>query len=150
MSRLRNWLALPLADRWLLLWAWLLLGAIRVGLWLLPFRTVQVLVSARRFPARSDHPSRAAIERIGWAVAVASAYVPRASCLPQALTAQALLRRQGYPAQVRIGVARADGRLEAHAWAECAGEIVIGGSAETLARYTPLPSLPMERHHGAS
>lgn len=143
MSSLRKWLTLSPGERGLLIQAWLLLAAIRVALWLLPFRVVhqwlsRVQASASRFP----------IERIGWAVAVASVYIPFATCLPQALTALALLRRHGHAADLKIGVARdANGRLEAHAWVESAGQIVIGGSASAVARYTPLPAVPLERHH---
>lgn len=144
MSPLRKWLGLAAGERWLLLQAWLLLGALRLALWLLPFRIARVLARAALRPK----PRRLSVERIGWAVAVASAYLPFTSCLPRALAAQILLRRSGYPANLRIGVAHTGaGRLEAHAWVESAGRIVIGGSASDLARYTPLPSLPLERHH---
>lgn len=143
MSPLRKWLKLPPSERWLLIQAWLLLGAVRVALWLLPFRSVHRWLSR----PRASSP-RFSVERIGWAVAVASVYLPFATCLPQALTAQVLLRRYGYAADLKIGVAREDGgRLEAHAWVESAGQIVIGGSASALARYTPLPEVPLERQH---
>jgi hypothetical protein len=149
MSDLRKLLTLSAPERWLLIRAWLLLGMIRLGLWLLPFRTVQALLSRKVVRSfRSDRAARCSMEQIGWAVAVASVYVPFASCLSQALTAEVLLRRRGYAAVVRIGVAHTpERRLEAHAWVECAGQIVIGGSAETLAQYTLLPSFPLERHH---
>ncbi|HEY0606522.1 MAG TPA: lasso peptide biosynthesis B2 protein [Herpetosiphonaceae bacterium] len=143
MSPLRKWLKLSPGERWLLLRAWLLLGAIRVALWLLPFRVVHRLL------ARPQGASpRFSIEQIGWAVAIAGVYLPRATCLPQALAAQVLLRRNGHAADLKIGVARDErGRLEAHAWVESAGRIVIGGSASTVARYTPLPAFPLERQH---
>jgi hypothetical protein len=143
MSPLHKWLRLAPSQRWLLLRAWLLLGTIRVALWLLPFRVVQSLLAQPNPSSRSVE-----IEQIGWAVTVAAAYLPFARCLPQALAAQTLLLRHGYAADLRIGVARDFGdRLEAHAWVECDGRIVIGGSASSLARYTPLPPLPLERHH---
>lgn len=145
MSSLRKWLRRAPVERRLLLQAWLLLGLIRVTLWLLPLRIVHRLL-ARQKPAAAQ----ASIEQIGWAVTIASVYLPFATCLPQALVAQMLLRRHGYPADLRIGVARdGDGRLEAHAWVEAAGQIVIGGSASALARYTPLPAFPLERQHGS-
>jgi hypothetical protein len=149
MSPLRKLLRLPAHERRLLLQAWLLLGALRLALWLLPFRTIQSLVARLRTQPRTEQGPHIAMERVGWAVAVASVYMPFATCLPQALVAQMLLRRHGYQAQVRIGVAHTEsGRLAAHAWVECAGQIVIGGSADAVARYTVLPSLPLERHHG--
>lgn len=80
---------------------------------------------------------------IGWAVATAARRIPAATCLTQALAAQYLLRRRGLEADLRIGVARAAGEpLEAHAWVESRGQVVVGGVARP---YTPLPSLGGER-----
>lgn len=149
MSSLRKFFSLSARDRWLLVQAWLLLSLLRVGLWLLPFRIVHRLVAAQRVflprPGRAPHVTS---ERIGWAVTIAGSYVPCATCLPQALAAQVLLRRAGYRAQTRIGVAHGgERRLEAHAWVECAGQIIFGGSTDALTRYTPLPPILPERHH---
>jgi hypothetical protein len=81
------------------------------------------------------------IERIAWAVARASQYTPRATCLTQALATQVLLGWQGYATRLCIGVARSDvGQFQAHAWVECQGKVVIGG-ADAPARFTPLPPL---------
>jgi Transglutaminase-like superfamily len=74
-------------------------------------------------------------------VALASRYVPTATCLAQALAGQTLLAQQGEPAVLRIGVAKNEaGKLEAHAWVESQGRIVIGASLD-LCRYTQLPSV---------
>ncbi len=54
---------------------------------------------------------------VAGAVMSASRYVPRATCLVRALTVQALLEAQGWPAWLRIGVAGAPG-WAAHAWVE--------------------------------
>ncbi len=63
-----------------------------------------------------------------------------AKCLARALTTQVLLNRQGYLPDLRIGVAKATaGQLEAHAWVEYQGRIVIG-QLNDLSRYLPLPS----------
>jgi hypothetical protein len=71
--------------------------------------------------------------------------VPGATCLSQALAAQTLFLRQGYPAELHIGVAKNEtGQLEAHAWVESEGQVVIG-DLQNLSRYTPLPSLEAER-----
>ena len=76
-------------------------------------------------------------------MAAASRYVPRATCLTQALTMQVLLERAGYDARLRIGVARGDeGQFQAHAWVESQDGIVIGGS--DLGRYTGLLALERE------
>lgn len=140
---LDRFLSLPAADRSLLLRSVLWLGATRLALWLLPLKVV------RRLLARAARPTSAASvtkERIAWAIAVAQRVVPRATCLPQALTAEALLTRCGHPAEVRIGVVKTDqGRLIAHAWVESGGRVVVGELHEGLGRYTPLPPLPGAR-----
>ena len=74
-----------------------------------------------------------------WAVQVASRYVPRATCLTQALTAQALLGFGGIPTSVRIGVAKEAGGFEAHAWVESGGKILMGGT-ESAQKYTQMLS----------
>jgi hypothetical protein len=54
-----------------------------------------------------------------------------------------LLARHGHPALVRIGVVRGEGGgVQAHAWVESEGAVVIGGAE--LDRYTPLAGLEKE------
>ena len=129
MRRLRKVLRLPPAERRLLVTATLLLGAIRLGLWLLPYSTFQrMLARAMERFAGSRKPSRFSADRIGWAVAAAGRYVPQATCLTQALAAQALLAAAGHPARLCIGVAKGGlGELQAHAWVESQDRIVVGG-----------------------
>jgi hypothetical protein len=126
--------------------AWLLI-AIRLGLWLLPFRTLQRLLTRMTQGAyKHQAADQASIDSVVWAVTVASRYVPEATCLTQALAAQVLLARRGYPARLRIGVARSEtGQFQAHAWVENGGRIVIGGTANP-SYFTPLP--PLERESG--
>jgi hypothetical protein len=144
MRRLSKFLALPAGDRRLLVEAALLLGAMRLGLRLLPFRTLWRLLE--RAPRPSTGFSTAdpiAPGRIAWAVSVASPYVLGVRpCLPQALAAQLLLVRRGFAARLRLGVARGDrGQVRAHAWMETDGRVVTGGSKSELERYTPLLAL---------
>lgn len=69
------------------------------------------------------------MERVVWAVRAASARIPRATCLTQALAVRLMLQRRGLPALLRIGVARsAEKGVEGHAWIECQGRIIIGQS----------------------
>lgn len=137
---LSKFLQLPGSDRRLLVRSGLVLVVARVALWLLPLEV------ARRFLARLTKPRPAATataERIGWAVSVASRLVPQATCLPQALAAEALLAQDRHPVVLRIGVVKTDaGRIEGHAWVESEGRIVIGDLDRRHAAYTPLPPLP--------
>jgi len=76
---------------------------------------------------------------------VAGRHLPGAgTCLTQALAAHVLLRRQGYPTLLHIGVLRGEeGRLEAHAWLKSGDKVVIGGGE--LERYTVLALLEGEK-----
>ena len=136
MRRVHKLVRLSPADRRLLIRAAWLLGMVRLGLWLLPFaRLRRLLAKARR--ATCSVP----MDKVTWAVSVMGRYIPVATCLAQALATQALLVRCGHPASLRIGVARSKGRqLQAHAWVESEGRIVLG-DLEDLAHYTPLPPL---------
>jgi len=123
-----------------------LLLLVKLGLRLLPFQTLQrFLARAMLAPVGLRNSDPAFPDRIAWAVAVASRCLPGTRiCLPQALTGQVLLRREGYPAHLTLGVARIEeGRLEAHAWVESRGKVVIGGGG--LERYNALSTLEGER-----
>jgi hypothetical protein len=63
------------------------------------------------------------------------------TCLMNALTAQALLGRYGYPVKLRIGASRQNGGFAAHAWVERNGQVVIGGPASVVAQHSPFPNL---------
>ncbi len=140
----RKFFRLSAAERWMLLRVAFLLGVTRLALKLIPFRTLHGLLSrgggsSRRVSAPDDpYPGQ-----VAWAVGVVGRYVlDDKACLTQALVGQFLLKRRGYPADLRIGVARAaDGELAAHAWVECDGLVLIGGPEAMVRRYTPLPRL---------
>ena len=108
---------------------------VRLALWTLPFRTVRTAVARMAAPAKIT-VNRPPLDRIIWSIHVASRFVPHATCLTQSLTAQILLARHGYPAELRLGVARDAGQFEAHAWVESNGRVVIGQA--DLHRYTPM------------
>jgi hypothetical protein len=137
MRRLKRLLGLTASDRWLLLRALLVLGTARVMLWMLP------CAMARRVVARTAGITKAIpVERVVWAVKVASRFLPRATCLTQALAVQGLLAGAGYHSRLELGVAKdACRRFEAHAWVICNNHIVIGGPE--VARYTRLTAWEM-------
>lgn len=83
--------------------------------------------------------NRTLVNRIAWAITIASRYIPMATCFTQALATKVLLNRYGQRAKVCIGVSRSEGgQLQAHAWVEWNGRIVIGGSEASLQQYVPL------------
>jgi len=128
MAKLHKFFLLSPTERRLLLKSTLLLAVIRLGLWLLPM-SVQRSLLARlgRLSPVSSFGSTSLVDQITWAVTVAAGYVPRATCLTQALAAQALLRREGIPTDFRLGVAMDhNGKFQAHAWVERDGQVILG------------------------
>jgi Transglutaminase-like superfamily len=144
MKQVLKLLRLINKDRNLLINTFILLGLIKLGLWLLPFQTLrQILGSISQPNTKLDQTS---LSKIIWAVNVSTRYMPSgAKCLARALACQVLMTRRGYSPELRIGVAKSDeGKLEAHAWVESQGQVVIG-YLKDLPRFTQLPSLPGNR-----
>ena len=136
IGKLRTYCRLSRLERRLAMKSIVLVALVRLGLWLMPFRMIQRVCAY--FGRPSGRVSAAGTREIVWAVRLASRYVPRATCLVQALAAQILLGRHGHAGQVHIGVALDEKRgFRAHAWVESQGEILIGGSEE-LDGYTPM------------
>src|SRR5688572_26195234 len=107
MSGLRKLLALPPAERALVLQAGLAVAVARLLLSSLPFGTVRrfALRLARARPEKGapDIPP----QRVAWAVQAVGRRIPGGRhCLAQALAAQVLLGRRGVSSRVCIGVAR--------------------------------------------
>ncbi|WP_404787085.1 lasso peptide biosynthesis B2 protein [Altericista sp. CCNU0014] len=133
-----------------LLKVYALLTCIRLGLWLLPFEKLwKLLLRLGKLRQRSNSTAidpkmygRAAQKAI-WAVNTSCKFTPGgAKCLTRALTVKVLLDRWNCPSDFKIGVIKnsAD-RLEAHAWIEMQGQVIIG-QLSNLDRYTPMPPLP--------
>jgi hypothetical protein len=138
MERLRRFRSLPAEDRRRFLVALPVVATVRAALWVLPFGRLRSAIArlVRRRPS-SLASSPGDVDRIAWSVGSAARFVPKATCLTQALAGEVLLRRAGYPAEVRIGVAKDPaGKLEAHAWVESGGRVVIGD--HDLHRFTTL------------
>jgi len=130
-----------MADKGLIVSALLTLGAVRVGLWVLPFKTLRVVLS--RFENIKENRESCALsaDRVVWAIKVSSFVVPAATCLVQALSAKLLLTRRGYRPVLRIGVAKSkNGQLDAHAWLENEGQVVLG-ELRDRSRYSSLPPI---------
>ncbi len=74
---------------------------------------------------------RASARRMARLVAVAARYAGGA-CLAQAIVLCFLLDRRGVASQLKIGVRKRDGKLEAHAWVEVDGVALPDGHEEGL------------------
>jgi hypothetical protein len=69
------------------------------------------------------------IREVSWAVRAVAARLPSATCLVQALAADAMLRRRRLRSELRIGVrdrGTASEPFDGHAWVECNGIVAVG------------------------
>jgi Transglutaminase-like superfamily len=139
MRRISKFLNLSSTEQRLLIRTWILLGSIRLGMALLPFSTLRkLLYRFRSILGRGE--KEFSEDRLVWSVGVVSHYIPKATCLAQAITTQILLQQAGHQACLHIGVTEADkGGLKAHAWVESQGKVLIGGI--DLNQYTHLLAL---------
>jgi len=120
MSRSNN-------DKKLLLKTWLLMGYIRLILWIFPFQQTQTIVE--KMATKNKIKAKSSMEKLIWAVRVTSPFIPGSTCLTNALTGYVLLSREDYPNNLRIGVTKGDeGNFEAHAWLESGDKTVLGES----------------------
>lgn len=143
MRRCNKLCLLSWQQRRVLLYAYLWLNALRLALWFFPFGTIRRQIENIKsiwICGRTTNPI--SIELVAWSVAVSSRYAPgTAKCLVQALTTQLLLNRYRYPHKLHIGVAMGESRtLEAHAWVECQGKVIIGGLSN-LGKFRPLSKI---------
>jgi hypothetical protein len=137
MRRLRKYLDLRSVDKVLVIRAVLLLWAVRIELWLLPFhavRRVTPLLVSSLAPSRITTVTPG---QIGLAVGRARSLVGCATCLVEALVIQGLLDHAGFSASLRLGAGRdTEGRFRAHAWVEVEGRVAPGSWNEGFTPFT--------------
>ncbi|NER80530.1 MAG: lasso peptide biosynthesis B2 protein [Leptolyngbya sp. SIO1D8] len=163
LKRLVKLRRLKRQDLLLLSVAFLLLGMIRIGLWMMPFhRLLKLLMEASQslsfkksaslfFPQGDPFSSETfnllnktgrqscQVAKIVWSVNVASRYLPgKTKCLARALATQVLMNGHRYVSELRIGVDKTpEGEFRAHAWIEYQGRVIIG-NLNDLAHFKPL------------
>ena len=132
LSALRKLLALSWSDRFLLIEAWINLGAARLALLTVPFKHIAPRLG-RQLPP--DHPVRdlptipPVARRIAWAIDVMSPRTPwESACLAQAVAGKFMLRSRGLSSRLFLGTRKDEtGDLAAHAWLQLGQEILLGG-----------------------
>lgn len=137
MKSLINFVRLSSAERALLLRCATALALAALIVRVLPSAHLRRVLSETRQPRENR---RYSLERIAWAVATAARVVPGATCLPQAIVARRILRREGYPADLRIGVSVQQTGFAAHAWVESEGRILVG-TPQSGEEYVSLPAI---------
>ena len=136
MNRILIFFKLPNNKKSLFIKSLILIIFIRISLTILPFSKVKK-ISKIFSRSNNDQINNKSIEDIIWSIDVVSIYIPRATCLTQAITAQILLYRYNHPSKLKIGVMKKND-FEAHAWLEINNEIVLGKSEE---KYVPILNL---------
>lgn len=112
-----------------------LLGVARLLIRFVAFR--RILGWIDRLFVGSPQPATPDLHGFARIITSAARNVPwRALCLEQALAGRMMLGRRGIASTLHLGVVNEAGRMEAHAWLECAGVIWLGG--EVAPEYTPV------------
>jgi hypothetical protein len=95
----------------------------------------------RRIPQTSNSSPKPALptaQSVARMVSVAANYGPyRANCLKRSLATWWLLQRRGIAAELNIGVAKDAGELNAHAWVEYMGSVLVEAD-DSIGRYSRL------------
>lgn len=115
MKILYNFVQLPRLDKIILIKTIFLTWTVRIILWIFPFSVLGKLVDK----ISNRHQNHVSLEKLIWAVNVASKYTPKSTCLTRSLTGHILFSSYGYMTQIKIGVCKNDkGNINAHAWLE--------------------------------
>lgn len=137
--------------------AWIALGLSRILVIALPFRNLTpwlgVPLGTSCWIPLLHSGAEARAGSIGKVVRVAARYTPwQANCLPQAMTAAALLSFSRIPYSLFLGVQRDCGKLSAHAWVAAGrvrvtggpgfGELAVLGCFTRAVQKSPLPRTP--------
>ena len=154
--KLRSFARMPRVERACVPVAWLLLGASRAAVLLVPFRHLAALMGEPRGPQSCAAPASGAqaqrARQVSRAIRVAARHTPwDSNCFAQALAARVLLGLFGVPCTVFFGLAhegcRASRVLVAHAWVRSGSIAVCGGAGD---RYTVVASFAWPRTAGGA
>jgi hypothetical protein len=126
---LREYWRLSAVERALVRRAAVSIASYRVALSVLPFRRV-VARTPEPVP-RATTSAHLRPDRIAWAVRACARRVPGASCLTRALATRWLLAREGVYSTLHYGWRKDErNRLQAHAWIDCEGEVLMGADED--------------------
>jgi hypothetical protein len=144
MRLIARYKQLSAGERRLLLRALVVVAAVRLALWILPFRVTRHWVERLGKPPGPwrdlDFPT---IRQTAGAIQAAGRRIRGATCLTQGMATQILLGRLGQRTCLHLGVARKrDGKFEAHAWVEAQGRIIIGDTPAGVGRFARFEKTP--------
>jgi len=128
MGIISSFIKLPSRDKLVAIQALFWVILIRLMVWIFPFKFVQKRVQKIASHLSSDSTSPVSMSRLRVMIVIVSRYVPRATCLVQALAGYILFSKYGYTTSIKIGVLNENGEFEAHAWLENDNSVVLGES----------------------
>jgi hypothetical protein len=151
---LRKLWQLSWADRFLLVEAWIQLGAARFTLLTTPFRRIAPRLGRQQRPPPAPTQGGSTFlptaARVAWAVETMSRHTPwESACLAQAIAGKYMLRRRGVASALYLGTRKDEhSQLLAHAWLRVGARIVLGGSGHdtftALAAFDELPARSLD------
>jgi len=127
MSIITSFIKLSSRDKIVAIESLFWVTVVRFMLWIFPFPYVQKRVQKIASYLSADD-LKVPMKRIRLMIVIVSRYVPRATCLVQALAGYILFSKYGYNTLIKIGVLNEEGVFEAHAWLEHDGSVVLGES----------------------
>nr|WP_319374717.1 lasso peptide biosynthesis B2 protein [uncultured Methanobacterium sp.] len=128
MGIISSFIRLPSREKLVAIQSLYWVFIIRIMIWIFPFHSVQKRV--QKIVANSNpHINHSMpMSQLRLMILVAARYVPRATCLIQALAGFILFSKYGYSTSIKIGVLTENGEFEAHAWLEHNDSVVLGES----------------------
>ncbi|NCF29135.1 MAG: lasso peptide biosynthesis B2 protein [Gammaproteobacteria bacterium] len=143
---IRKFLTLSRTERWLLVQAMVALTFVTLALRMVGpgccYRGLGRLAPMADDGALTGASACRRASLMGRLVRVAANHgLVRANCLAQSMTVWWLLRWQRIPVELRIGVRKQQGLLEAHAWAEYQSR-VLNDDADVALRFSPFAGTP--------
>ena len=154
IRKLRTFLSMNAADRWMIAEALALPICISFGFWVLGVPRTQALLRSWALAGKTDLLP-ADREREIFSARRAQRIVKRStgvagSCLVRSLTLWTLLLRRGLSTNLRVGFRKRDGRVQGHAWVEY-GDAPINediNEAKTFVPYSEPVSYDLWRRIG--
>lgn len=133
-GRLTRFHRLSLKMKLLCVIAYFLMGIIRLGIIVFPFKYIAPILGEKNKSSLAEVERSVLVHasKISFAVETMSRFTPwESKCLVRAITAQLLLRVVRTPSTLYLGMSRdSSNKLIAHAWLRC-GEFIMTGASES-------------------
>ena len=128
MSVVLSFIILPYREKALTLESLYWVFVVRIMVWMFSFPVVQSKVQKKASSYDTNTKHSVSITKLRIMITQAARFVPRATCLIQALAGHILFSKYGYDTSIKIGVLAENGEFEAHAWLEDGDRVVLGES----------------------